>query len=80
MRERRVEGVIADLHARAFWFKQRLLRRERTRECISALVRKDGVVVDVGAHRGLYTIWFAHRVGDEVRSMRSNQIRRSTAG
>jgi FkbM family methyltransferase len=58
-----VEGVIIDLHARAFWFKQRLLRRERARECISALVRKDCVVVDVGAHRGLYTIWFAHRVG-----------------
>jgi FkbM family methyltransferase len=58
-----MEGLTADLHARAFWFKQRLLRRERTRECVAALVQKDCVIVDVGAHRGLYTIWFAHRVG-----------------
>lgn len=58
-----MRGLIADAHARAFWFKQRLLRRERTRECISALVQRDCVVVDIGAHRGLYTIWFAHRVG-----------------
>lgn len=58
-----MEGLTADLHARAFWFKQRLLRRERTRECVAALVQKDCVIIDVGAHRGLYTIWFAHRVG-----------------
>ena len=58
-----MEGLLADVHARAFWFKQRLLRRERTRECVSDLVPRDSVVVDVGAHRGLYTIWFARRVG-----------------
>jgi FkbM family methyltransferase len=58
-----VEGLIADLHARAFWLKQRLLRRERTRELLTGVVQKGCVVVDVGAHRGLYTIWFAHRVG-----------------
>jgi FkbM family methyltransferase len=58
-----VEGLIVDLHARAFWLKQRLLRRERTRELLTGVVQKGCVVVDVGAHRGLYTIWFAHRVG-----------------
>jgi FkbM family methyltransferase len=63
VKKRNVEGLIADVHARAFWLKQRLLRRERTRECLTDVVQKGSVVVDVGAHRGLYTIWFAHRVG-----------------
>jgi FkbM family methyltransferase len=69
-------GLVADIHGRAFWMKQRLLWRERTLQCVSALVKTHGVVVDVGAHRGLYTTWFARRVGvaGEVHAFEPNPM------
>jgi FkbM family methyltransferase len=72
----RMRGFIALLHARAFWSRQRLLRGDRTLDRLSPLVRRDEVVVDVGAHRGLYTLWFATRVGGrgEVHAFEPNPL------